>query len=100
MELCAYLLGWHELYTSADMSVNFALAVLHNATLYNHSKDGRRERRLPLENLIAPAALFHLSYILILSVSLHILFISVPLGTSVFLPASSAVSVSLHLVCL
>lgn len=42
------------------------------------------------------SSLTHLSYLSILSVSFHLLFISVPHSTSVFLPAAASVSVSLH----
>lgn len=76
------------------------LTALHKARLDNYSWDGKREQ-LPTENPNSSSSfLTYLRYLSILSVSLHLLFISVPLSTSVFLPASSSVSVSLHLVCL
>lgn len=78
-----------------DSSV-VALTALHKARLDNYSWDGKREQ-LPTENPNSSSSfLTYLGYLSILSVSLHLLFISVPLSTSVFLPASSSVSVSLH----
>lgn len=75
-----------------------ALTALHEARLDNYSR-GRERKQLLTENLIVPAALPLTSATFsILSVSLHLLFISVPLSTSVFLFASCSVSLSLHLV--
>lgn len=72
------------------------LTALHKARLDNYSWDGKREQ-LPTENPNSSSSfLTYLRYLSILSVSLHLLFISVPLSTSVFLPASSSVSVSRH----